>query len=355
MRPAPSSGPRSTGRPLSASRIRLALGLVLGLGLLAWFVATTEWHAFLHALSGLRLGYVALAASVLLLEFVLRAIRWRILLRPICPQAGIGALFSATVIGAAVNTLLPARAGEVARPLVAVRRTGAPLAATVTTTVVERMFDLVGLLSVFLLMLVVLPQVDGPEGVLVRNLRRYGTLMGVAGVVGLAVLAFGSRRRERLHGWLAALTRLLPGRLARPVLRVLDGLVDGMTALSRPRDAILALLCTLALWMNGVLSIVILMAAFRIDLPLGAAAFTSVAIALTVVLPQAPGFVGVFHVAIEKTLVLWGLDTAPAKGFAMVFWGISFLPVTCIGLLALWREGLSIGEVLTRPRSGPTS
>jgi len=298
---------------------------------------------------------VALAAAVLLLEFVLRATRWRILLRPIHPGAGFGDLFRATVIGMAINILLPARAGEVARPLVAVRRTGAPLAATVTTTVLERVFDLVGLLSVFLLMLAVLPEAEGPEGVLVRNLRRYGALMGGAGILGLAVLAFGSRRRERLHGWLGALTRLLPGRLARPVLAVLDGLVDGMTALSRPRDALLALLCTLALWMNGVLAIEILMTAFRIDLPLGAAAFTSVAIALTVVLPQAPGFVGVFHVAIEKTLVLWGLDATPAKGFAMVFWGISFLPVACLGLLALWREGLSIGEILARPRSTPVS
>lgn len=316
-------------------------------------MATTEWRALGQALVGLRLEYVALAAMVLLLEFVLRAIRWRILLGPVHPGVRVGALFHATVIGAAVNTLLPARAGEVARPLVAVRRTGAPLAATVTTTVVERMFDLVGLLSVFLLMLAVLPTTDGPEGVLVRNLRRYGTLMGGAGVVGLGVLAVGSRRRERLHGWLAAATRLLPGRLASPVQRVLDGLVDGMTALSRPGHALLALLCTLALWMNGVLSIEILLAAFRIDLPLGAAAFTAVAIALTVVLPQAPGFVGVFHVAIEKTLVLWGLDTAPAKGFAMVFWGISFLPVTCLGLWALWREGLSLGEVLVRPQATP--
>jgi glycosyltransferase 2 family protein len=324
---------------------------VLGLGLLAWFVATIEWNALLEALSGLRLGYVALAAGVLLLEFVLRSIRWRILLRPVHPAARVGALFSATVIGAAINTLLPARAGEVAKPLVAVRRTGAPLAATVTTTVVERVFDLVGLLSVFLLMLAVLPAAEGPDGVLVRNLRRYGTLMGGAGVIGLCVLAVGSRRRDRLHRWLAAATHLLPSRLAQPVLHVLDGLLDGMTALSRPRDAALALLCTLALWMNGVLSIEILLAAFRIDLPLGAAAFTSVAIALTVVLPQAPGFVGVFHVAIEKTLVLWGLDTAPAKGFAMVFWGISFLPVTCLGLLALWREGLSIGDLLARPRA----
>ena len=58
--------------------------------------------------------------------------------------------------------------------------------------------------------------------------------------------------------------------------------------------------------------------------PFGAACFTGVAIALTVALPQAPGFVGVFHVAMQKTMILWGQGDADANGFAIVFWAVSF-------------------------------
>ena len=86
------------------------------------------------------------------------------------------------------------------------------------------------------------------------------------------------------------------------------------------------------MWLNGAFAIFCLFKAFSLTLPFGAACFISVAIALSVALPQAPGFVGVFHVAIETTLLLWGQDPTIAKGFALIFWGVSFVPVTLIGV-----------------------
>ena len=90
------------------------------------------------------------------------------------------------------------------------------------------------------------------------------------------------------------------------------------------------------------MAIYFLFQAFSLSLPPGAACFTAAAIALAVVLPQAPGFLGVFHIAMEKTMLLWEVDPHHAKGFAVVFWGVSFIPVTLLGLLGLWREGLSL-------------
>ncbi len=327
---------------------RFLLGMALGAALLGWFLYTTEWPAFLEALANVRLGWVALAALVLLGEFVLRAVRWRILLAPIAPQASFGVLLSATLIGGAVNTLLPARAGDLARPLVAHRRTGVPLSTLITTNVVERVFDLVGLLFILLLALAMLPRVQGPEGVLVENLRRYGLLMGVAGMAGMIGLFFVARNEAWFSPRLAALVQRLPRRAAVLAERLLGGLMAGLSAMARPRDIAAAIAVSLVLWFNGALSIFILFQAFDIPLPFGASAFTTVALALTVVLPQAPGFVGVFHMAIEKTLVLWGMAASPAKGFAVVLWGVSFLPVTLVGLAALWREGISLGSLLVR-------
>ena len=105
------------------------------------------------------------------------------------------------------------------------------------------------------------------------------------------------------------------------------------------------------LWFNGSFAIFLLFKAFSLDLPYAAACFTTVAIALTVLLPQAPGFFGVFHVAIEKTLVLWQVPEASAEAFAIVFWAVSFVPVTALGLLAIWREGISLGSL--RDSAGP--
>ena len=94
------------------------MGVALSLGLSAWFLHSVEWSALGDALSQVSLGPVVLACALLLGEFVLRALRWKVLLRPVAPEAKVQDLFVATVIGATANTLLPARAGELAKPLV---------------------------------------------------------------------------------------------------------------------------------------------------------------------------------------------------------------------------------------------
>ena len=120
----------------------------------------------------------------------------------------------------------------------------------------------------------------------------------------------------------------------------------------RNRDIAICIGLSLLLWTNGALAVQALFWAFDIDLPFGAACFTAVAIALAVVLPQAPGFVGVFHMAIEKTMVLWGLDVTNSKAFAIIFWAVSFLPVTALGLAAIWNEGLSLSGLAKQKDSG---
>jgi hypothetical protein len=70
-----------------------------------------------------------------------------------------------------------------------------------------------------------------------------------------------------------------------------------------------------------------------------------VCLALAVALPQAPGFIGVFHIAIQKTLDVFGVGLSSAQSFAIILWAVSIIPVTIIGLLFLWREGMSLGEI----------
>ena len=90
-------------------------------------------------------------------------------------------------------------------------------------------------------------------------------------------------------------------------------------------------------WCNAIYCLFL---AFGMNLPFGAC-FTSVAIALTVALPQA-GFAGVFHVAMTKTMLLW-VNLLASAGFIVSF-GLSFIPITILGLLALWKEGLSLKD-----------
>jgi hypothetical protein len=171
----------------------------------------------------------------------------------------------------------------------------------------------------------------------VWNLKVYGSIFGVAGVVGLSIFLFLATREQAARGVFARIVSIAPPPVANKFLGLFDGFVQGAASIRSPRALWEAGALSLIHWLNGSISIYVLFHA--------AACFMTVAIALTVALPQAPGFFGVFHVAIETTLVLWGLDPAPAQAFAIVFWAVSFVPVAATGAILSWKEGFSLAAL----------
>ena len=327
---------------MSRRTIQLALAFGISAAAVTWFAWGVDWGELGQTLAAVHVGWVAAAAGILVGEFVLRALRWKVLLRPLGTAARIRDLFAATVIGAAVNTLLPLRMGEVAKPVVATRRTGYPLAAVVATAVMERVYDLFGMVSVLVVMVLVLPASAEAEGELVSNLKLYGGVFGFFALSCMAIFFTLATRREVARSAFARIVSIAPKPVAMRFLFLFDGFVSGLGNTRDRLGLLQAGALSIWMWMDGALAIWCLFQAFDMALPFGAACFTAVAIALTVALPQAPGFLGVFHVAMEKTMLLWGQPVAAAKGFAIVFWSVSFLPITAIGLVALWREGMGL-------------
>lgn len=322
------------------------VGVLVSLACSALFLWSVDWAALGGALGDVHVAYVAIASALLLMEFVLRALRWKVLLRPVAPEARVRDLFVATVIGAAANTLLPLRAGEIAKPLVAAKKTGAPFVPVVATAVMERVYDIFGLFCVLMTMVLVLPHDPGrsaDDAALVSNLKLYGGVFGTVALIAMMIFFILASRGEGARSIFQRITAIAPKPIASKFNELFDGFVSGLGNARDPRGLLEAASVSVLIWFNGAGAIYVLFMAFELDLPFGAACFTAVAIALTVAVPQAPGFVGVFHLAIFKTMGLWSVDPTPAKAFAIIFWGVSFLPVTLTGLLAMWSEGLSLG------------
>jgi hypothetical protein len=324
---------------------KLAVGLAVSLGFTGWFLANAHWGEIGSALGGVRIGWVLLSAVVLFTEFVIRSVRWKVLLRPVAPHARPWRLFVATVIGMSLNVVLPFRAGDFARPWLGNRETGVGILPLFTIAVIERVFDILGLLSVLLIMVAILPENAQAHGELVFNLKLYGGVFGAVGLSCLAVFLFLAARERAAREAFARIVSIAPRPVAQRFLELFDGFAGGFASIRSRRALAQAGALSLLHWMNGSVSIYVLFKAFGIVLPFAAACFTTVAIALAAALPQAPGFFGVFHKAIEMTLVLWGQPLGPSQAFAIVFWAVSFLPITMVGALLCWREGIRPGEI----------
>jgi len=346
----PSKIPKKDGFPLIGW-----IGIAFSVAFLFWFGHDIETRELGAVLNDVSIPWVALSAIVLLSEFWLRALRWQVLLQPI-QTTRYRDLLDATLIGAAGNTLLPFRAGDIARAAVASGSTGVRMTTVLATNVMERVYDLFGLVFILLLTFLLLPEGLGntPEDIQrIDKLALFGKIVAGGAVCGMLLffaLAKNPARAQRFVGWF---TRFTPQGIRSKIDDLCNAFIQGLAATQSLHQMGRAILISLVLWFNLTLAVYLLFSAFGFGLPYAAACFVTVAIALAVVIPQGPGYLGPFQSVIAATITLWTTAEMDqeAKAFAIVFWGVSFVPVTVWGLLRLRQAGLSLKQIWSDLRS----
>ena len=308
--------------------------------MLAWFVSGLEWSELWEVLKQVSLGWLLLAALLMLLDYFFQAWRWGFLLRHIDDEIGIKALWDATAVMWAFNTLLPLRAGNFLRPALIARRRGLPYTTVLFTMIAEYICDVFGILVMLLAMLLCLPA-SMTEKPVIGDLQTYGIFIAIGGLAtfGVVVLLLTRQARNVVVG----LLRPVPSaRLRKKILDIFDQLVAGMAAVGNPLRFGQALGVTLLVWGAWLLVILATFRAFGLQMPFSGALFMEASLTLSMLVPQAPGFLGMFQVITEEALSLWGASPAHGQGIALIFWVICFVPVTLVGLFVASREGIGL-------------
>src|SRR5215217_6777864 len=127
----------------------------LGLGVfLVWWslhqIPPEKWQDFRSAFSTANYWLLVPVFFILLLSHVLRAVRWKMLIRPMGYNPSLVNTFFAVMIGYLANLAVP-RLGEVLKCTILAKYEQVPAEKLVGTIVAERAFDLVCLALVFLL------------------------------------------------------------------------------------------------------------------------------------------------------------------------------------------------------------
>lgn len=324
---------------------KAVFGLAVTVLLLWWALRDV---AFSEVWAQIRQGDPLLllaAVAVATFGFVIRAMRWKVLLAPVRADTSLRSRFAAVSIGFMANNVLPARVGEFARAYAFGRLEPVSVSAAFGSLVVERFLDGV----VLLLLLVIPPLMPGfpstgafSEGLGALILR--GGVVAVVGVMAaLAVMAVWPRAFVRFAERVAS---FLPRTVARPLVDALEALLDAIGVLRSPRLLALAFLWTVGFWLFHGLSFWLGMMAFGIDTGLVSAWFTEAVVGFAVAIPAAPGFVGTFHAGADFALSnVYGVDPARSLAFAFGYHFGGWIPITVIGLWFAWRLGLSLGDV----------
>ncbi len=318
------------------------IGLVISVAAGWLFLRFVDLEQMGRALAAMNPWWLLPCLAFYVMSYVFRTLRWHYLMRPVA-KVRFQPLFAALLIGFLGNNLLPAHLGEVVRAYVLGRSEKVSKSSVFATVVLERVYD--GLTVLFLLMIVLLfmklPEGGGPTGggITVANLRAAGWL-GLAVFAGLMIgLQLLRWQRQRMLKLLAFFLKPLPARLSERGLNMAGSFADGLS-LTRATDLLWIVAHSLLTWVFLGLYAWSLFPAFGLKLGLMAGLLMEVVVALALLIPSAPAFLGTFHLAAAFTLGYLGADAGQAGSYAMVLWLVHFVSTTGIGLALLWRQGL---------------
>jgi glycosyltransferase 2 family protein len=323
---------------IRARSLKIAVGLaVSALGL--WLaVRNAEWGEFADAAAHVDVRYVLYTALVMVLNLLVRARRWQLLVQPFAAVRWAGDALSCYCIGYLANMVLPLRPGEVLRPYLLGRKLGVEKTPMFATVLLERLWDLTCLAVLFFVAV-------GVSGAQVPALLRQGVLVGgILGAMALAVLwlAVGSRR---FRTGIVGLIRRLPGPGGRLVHRLAELAVPGVRSLNDPLRSARVLVLTVLVWLCSYLMALFSIMAFGLDLPWHVALFVTVIANFGMMVPSSPGAIGVAHALYVGALTVFGVAPSMALAVAVVLHGVGYVVVIVAGLIALAWEGLRFAQL----------
>jgi uncharacterized protein (TIRG00374 family) len=327
--------------------IRIGVSLALMVVLLAVFLWNVDFQEVGRALAGADLQMLLAASLVALLAYWLRALRWQFILRPVGRVRHSSVLLT-TAVGYAALSLLPARMGDLIRPLLLARREKIPASASLASILTERVFDLWSVVLFFLVFIIWPPDMSTLDEQAQHSLDVLsfsGYVVGAGLLVGTLVLLGLFRYQERFVELLTRPAGWIKSSWRQPATNFFNHFLDGLRVLQRPRDLIITTVASLFMWYVICYQVRFTLLAFGVDLPLRAA-YLIVTMAVIGLAVPTPGGVGGFHKATQVGMTLFfGIGLNEATGIAIAYHAICFVPITIIGLLCLPFLGVNLREV----------
>jgi glycosyltransferase 2 family protein len=311
------------------------LAFLLSVGSLFYVLHDFEPEKLWGEIRAMHWGWVGAAVIFDILVYFLQGWRWSLLLRPVA-NVPYARSIRAIYVGLFANEILPLRTGEIIRCYLQGRWSGLPFTVTLSSALIERIFDGLWLC---VCLLVTTYFVDLPELYLTL-----GQILAAVVVLGGALLGAAMFAKQWTHETFQT----------HPWLKKLSVLLEDLYIIGHSPYLYLSAAASLPYLLLQVLPIYALAHGYGVDISLGQGFALMVILRLVAVVPQAPGNLGTFQAAAVFGLVLFGIDSSLAKRFSFVMWAVITLPLLIAGFVALAITGLSLTEIREQAESAAT-
>lgn len=312
--------------------------------ILWYFGRDLNWQDVRLSLRRADPWYLSGAALIICLGYLLRAIRWQVLLQPITPSS-LKELFATTTVGFSAIFLI-GRAGEIIRPMwLPMRDHRVRPSAALVTLGLERIFDLAALVCFFAANLVWFTPPKGRESEFV-NIAVIGYSMLAAVLLGFGLLTIYQRKSPVFIEWSAAFTDrpFVPRRIRRIILSLLKQLSSALRVLRDWREIFWISFWSVLLWLAISVPTWLVLIAFDLPISFSDSLFIMGFAVLSSVVPTPGGAAGAFHTATAASLIFLmpeiKYEDAAAVSIAMHL--VYFAPAIVFGLYYFVHGDISI-------------
>lgn len=344
--------------------ISFLIGILISAAALYFAFRNVPFTDLLQYLKTINFLWVLPAILMVLVSFVLRAIRWQYIVTSSHP-IGFREAYHPMMIGFMINLVLPGRLGELARPAILHRKENVPFITGLATVAAERVFDLLLLLVFFAFMFTTI-EID-PNFVMSfgeHKLNR-ATLeavfsgmakMGVVLILGMIIVSLDSFRR-RLTAMISAFPSFLffispvfqkkiSDRICRPIINMIEKVAQGFTLLKSPKKIAVCTLLTAAVWSLQAFSYyVCAMGTPGVDVSFFEMYASMIIICFFIALPSVPGWWGLWEAGGVFALMLFGVSSKNAIGYTLVNHAVQVFPIILAGLISALLTSVNIWQV----------
>ncbi|WP_051718697.1 lysylphosphatidylglycerol synthase transmembrane domain-containing protein [Hymenobacter sp. IS2118] len=290
-------------------------------------------------------NYFWLGVTMMLsvLGYFSRAYRWKMQLTASQQQVRYWHVYHAMMVGYLANIVLP-RMGEVIRCSVLRRSSGVPVEVSLGTVITERVIDV---LVLALLLGAVLLLEFNKFRTFIQSLfvdqydslaANRGVLLSVVGIMGLLVLIFGYLLFRNLD-------KLRENALFLRAIAFLKGLLAGVFSVRKMQNKSLFLLHTGFTWLVYYLMDYLAFRCFPetygLDVKAGLAVLTFGAFGMAA---PVSGGIGVFHVFVQSTLLVYGVSKEAGIAYALVVHGAQTMLVVLMGGISFVITAVQAGK-----------
>jgi hypothetical protein len=243
--------------------------------------------------------------------------------------------FISLLIGLFANNVLPARIGEIVKGYVLSKRRGISFTYAISTVLVDRIFDLAGLL---LITLVFFPKHSLPENVS----QAIYVLLGLLTVCVILLIVFS---RERFANAIAGqLNRIQKPFLAKFARRIIE-IQGNLKRIQSPLNILLFIVLAFVQWLSMSAALYFVMLALGIHMKFVYVPFVCALLNMGLTIPSSPGYIGVYQFLLVYLLSIFGIPKYEGFTVSVLFHALWYIPYNLAGFSLLMKEHLKIGEL----------